>query len=151
MILRRGTAPTESPTDGDAVTVAAELLSGPGGLQRLSVEVHTLPAGGWSSDPHWHEQRDELLYVLDGQLAVVEDATTHTLRPGDTAAWAAGVPVAHQVHNPTTEPARYLMAASRTAHDVVHYPTLGRTLTIDGPRWRLVDDDGRVLREGREA
>ena len=33
----------------------------------------TLPPGGWSSQRHWHSDEDEFVYVLEGELKLVED------------------------------------------------------------------------------
>lgn len=32
-----------------------------------------LPPGGWSSQRHWHSDEDEFVYVLAGELTLIED------------------------------------------------------------------------------
>jgi uncharacterized cupin superfamily protein len=55
--------------------------------------------GAWASQRHWHEKEDEFVYVLSGELALVEDDSEVTLRPGDCAAWKAGVRNGHHLIN----------------------------------------------------
>ena len=40
---------------------------------------------------HWHESEDEFVYVLAGELTLVEDDGETPLRAGEAAAWPAGV------------------------------------------------------------
>ena len=60
-----------------------------GGLTQFGVYVDTLFAGAKSSDKHWHEQEDEFLFVLAGEVTVIEDDTEALLLPGDSACWPA--------------------------------------------------------------
>src|SRR5438552_3750602 len=70
-----------------------------GGLTHFGAYVDKLAPGARSSERHWHEREDEFLYVLSGELIVVENDGEHVLRPGDAACWPAGVPNAHFVVN----------------------------------------------------
>ena len=45
-----------------------------GGLTHYGAYVDTLQPGARSSDPHWHEKEDEFIYVLAGEVTVIEDA-----------------------------------------------------------------------------
>ena len=38
-----------------------------------SANLMTLPPGAWSSQRHWHSDEDEFVYVLEGELKLVED------------------------------------------------------------------------------
>ena len=48
-------------------------LGDAGGLSDFGVNLMTLPPGGWSSQRHWHSHEDEFVYVLEGELTLVED------------------------------------------------------------------------------
>src|SRR5215207_700214 len=44
-----------------------------GGLTQFVAHVQTLQPGSRTGDRHWHEEEDELLYVLSGEATVVEE------------------------------------------------------------------------------
>jgi uncharacterized cupin superfamily protein len=111
--------------------------------------VETLQPGAVPPDKHWHEREDEFLYVLAGELTVIEDQTDAALLAGDAACWPAGEPVAHTVVNRSAAPCTYLIVGTRVTHDACHYPESGRVLYTEGEQWRIEEADGRVLRSGR--
>jgi uncharacterized cupin superfamily protein len=119
-----------------------------GGLTQFGAHVETLQPGARSSERHWHEKEDEFLYVLAGEVTIVENDGSHLLHAGDAACWPAGVPNAHTVVNRSSEPCTYLIMGTRPAHDVCHYPDAGRTLYTEGETWRLVAVDGTVIKSG---
>ncbi len=122
------------------------------GLTQYGVAIETLAPGSRSSERHWHSDEDEFLMMLEGQAVLIEDDGETTLNPGDCAAWAKGVPNAHQLVNRTSEPVRFLMVGTRATQDAVHYPDAGRTTYLDRETgvWRVVAADGTVLREGKD-
>ena len=61
------------------------------GLVQFGAQPERLPPGSRSSHRHWHEAEDELVFVLSGELVLVEDTET-VLRAGDAAARAAPPP-----------------------------------------------------------
>ena len=61
------------------------------GLTQFGVRLERLPPGSRSSHRHWHETEDEFVYVLSGELVLVEE-TEAVLRAGDAAGWRAGAP-----------------------------------------------------------
>src|SRR5689334_21264810 len=123
MIVRR--AGLRSGQEGDRQWL---YYSDAGGLTQYGVYVETLKPGTVASDQHWHEKEDEFLYVLAGELTVVEDGTEALLHPGDAACWPAGKPVAHTVANRSAASCTYLVVGTRVTNDVCHYPQSGRVL-----------------------
>jgi uncharacterized cupin superfamily protein len=119
-----------------------------GGLTHYGAYVETLQPGARSSDRHWHEKEDEFLYLISGELTVVENEGETVLHPGDAASWPAGVANAHYVVNRSAAPCTYLIVGTRVTHDVCHYPDSGEILHTEGEEWRL-EKDGRVLKSGR--
>jgi uncharacterized cupin superfamily protein len=81
---------------------------------------------------HWHEREDELLYMLEGRLTVIENGTETEIGPGDACVWKAGDETAHCLRNDTDAPARYLIVGSRDDRDICHYPGLDLKATPDG-------------------
>src|ERR1700757_1853212 len=58
-------------------------LGDAGGLSDFGVSLMRLPPGNWSSQRHWHSHEDEFVYVLEGELMLVEDGGETILRAGD--------------------------------------------------------------------
>ena len=120
-----------------------------GSITQFGAYVETLQPGAGSSERHWHEKEDEFLYVLSGEVTVLEDDAAHVLHPGDAACWPAGTPVAHSVVNRSSAPCTYLIVGTRVTHDVCHYPGTGRGLYTEGSVWRIERLDGTVLESGQ--
>lgn len=103
-----------------------------GGLTRFGAAFETLLPGGQSSQPHWESDEDEFLYMLEGELTVVEDGVPQVIHPGDACCWKAGVPVSHTLKNLSDAPARYLIIGSRSPDNICHYPGLDLLATPAG-------------------
>ena len=93
-------------------------LGDAGGLTAFGVNLMTLPPGKWSSQRHWHSHEDEFVYVLEGELTLVEDRGETVLRAGDCAAFAKGSGDGHHLQNRSGAPAVYLEAGSRHPDDL---------------------------------
>jgi uncharacterized cupin superfamily protein len=148
MIFRAHEVNTESRTSECWGTVETRRIGDAGGISQFGASAQTLLPGARSSLQHWHEATDEMLYVLSGEVTVTENDTDHVLRAGDAACWPAGVAVAHTVSNRSTEPCSYFVVGTRSSKDVCHYEEIGQIMESDGERWKFVDREGRVLREG---
>jgi uncharacterized cupin superfamily protein len=94
------------------------------GLTQFGVNVVTLAPGAWSSQRHWHAKEDELVYVLSGELVLVEDEGEAILGPGDSAAWQAGVRNGHHLINRSSAEACFLVVGSRDPTDWGEYPDI---------------------------
>lgn len=103
-----------------------------GGLTQFGAAVETLLPGKQSSQMHWEEHEDEFLYLLSGELTVVENGEETVIGPGDACCWKAGVPVAHCLRNHGDRPATYLIVGSRVPHNICHYPGLDLLATSEG-------------------
>ena len=120
-----------------------------GSLTHLGANVVILEPGKKSSERHYHANSDEFLLVLKGVATVVENDGAHELSPGDCACWPAGAENAHTVENRTDASIEFLVAGTNPLKDLVRYPDAGRTLYHEPPEWRLVADDGTVLKHGK--
>ncbi|HEX7081608.1 MAG TPA: cupin domain-containing protein [Gammaproteobacteria bacterium] len=117
------------------------------GLTQFGVNLVTLPPGAWSSQRHWHAKEDELVYVLSGEVVLVEDEGETVLGPGDCAAWKAGVRNGHHLVNRSSEDARLLVVGTRDDTDWGEYPDIdlrfGPALEPGGgPAGRYTHKDG---------
>jgi uncharacterized cupin superfamily protein len=91
------------------------------GLDQFGVNLTTLKPGAWSSQRHWHETEDELIYVLEGELVLCEDGGETILKPGDAAGWKASVPNGHCLINRSSRDAVYLEIGTRSRNERAHY------------------------------
>lgn len=74
-------------------------LAPAGGLSQFGVSHVTLKPGAWSSQRHWHDGEDEFLVMVSGEAVLVEDEGRTLLKPGDCAAFPAGVKNGHHLRN----------------------------------------------------
>jgi uncharacterized cupin superfamily protein len=88
-------------------------LGDAGGPQDFGVNLMTLPPGGWSSQRHWHSHEDEFVYVLEGELVLVEDDGETLLRAGECAAFPKGTGNGRYLQNRGSSTAVYLEVGSR--------------------------------------
>src|SRR5688500_11940924 len=78
------------------------------GLTQYGVNLTTLAPGGWSSHRHWHEHEDEFIFVVEGEIALINGSGEHPLKPGMCAGFKAGVVNGHHLVNNTQTPVTYL-------------------------------------------
>ena len=107
-----------APFDVPCATRTRRRLGAAGGLRDFGVNLMTLPPGGWSSQRHWHSEEDEFVYVLEGELRLVEDSGSILLRAGDCAAFPKGSGVGHHLINESSAAAVYLEVGSRHPNDL---------------------------------
>ena len=122
-------------------------LGDAGGLSQFGVHLEILHPGGKSSMRHWHESEDEFVYVVSGELTLVEDDGATPLRAGEAAAFPAGAPLAHRLENRGEADATYLVVGTRAKWDRAHYAEHDLVVTFDGPRRIYARRDGTVIKE----
>src|SRR5579862_1155697 len=74
-------------------------LGDAGGLSDFGVNLMRLPPGAWSSQRHWHSGEDEFVYVLEGEVTLIEDGGETLLRAGDCAAFPKNTGNGHHMIN----------------------------------------------------
>jgi uncharacterized cupin superfamily protein len=96
------------------------------GLDLVGINLLTLPAGQWSSQRHWHLDEDEFVFVVSGEVVLVENQGETILRAGDCAAWKAGVEDGHHLQNRSGADALLLQVGNPTnpATEHVDYPDI---------------------------
>jgi len=92
------------------------------GLTQFGVNLVRLKPGAASAVRHWHEEEDEFVLVLDGELVLIEDDGETPLRPGDAAGFKSGVANGHHLVNRSGTDALYLEVGTRAAAERAHYP-----------------------------
>jgi uncharacterized cupin superfamily protein len=95
------------------------------GLTQFGVNLLRLPAGGWSSQRHWHSAEDEFVYILEGEVVLVSGAGEEVLRAGDCAGFKAGDADGHHLQNRTDAEVVLLEIGTRNPEgDAVDYPEI---------------------------
>ena len=126
-----------SPARGSDSPNCTLWISEPGGLTQFGAFIEVLEPGSRSSIKHWHSAEDELVYVLDGQITLIEGDAQTLLRPGDAATFRACAPVGHFLENRSTAPTRCLVVGTRAPVDTITYPDHDRVCHRD----RSLPDD----------
>ena len=106
------------PFDAPCAARTRRRLGDAGGLSDFGVNLMALPPGSWSSQRHWHSHEDEFVYVLQGELTLVEDGGETTLRAGDCAAFPRASGNGHHLINNSSALAVYLEVGSRQPQDL---------------------------------
>ena len=115
------------------------------GLTQYGVNLTTLPPGCWSAQRHWHEKEDEFIYVLSGEITLVDDAGEHVMTPGMCAGFKAGVANGHRLVNTSSAPATYLEVGSRMEGEKSHYPDVDMKAEKTDGRWTITRKDGSAF------
>lgn len=118
-------------------------LGDAGGLTDFGINLMRLPPGNWSSQRHWHTAEDEFVYVLAGELTLIEDGGETLLRAGDCAAFPKNSGNGHHMINRSGEMAIYLEVGTRAADDVTYCSDVDMmSASVDG---RFVHKDGTPI------
>jgi uncharacterized cupin superfamily protein len=92
------------------------------GLTQFGVNLTRIKPGAASALRHWHQHEDEFIYVVQGELVLVENDGEVLLKPGDAAGFKAGVDNGHCLINRSTRDALYLEVGTRAPSERVDYP-----------------------------
>jgi uncharacterized cupin superfamily protein len=112
------------------------------GLTQYGVRICYLEPGAWSSQRHWHEQEDEFVMALTGELVLIDDAGEQPIRPGDCAAFKANDGNGHHLVNRSPEPASFLVVGTRAPVETAHYPDIDLVMSKDESGFRYTRRDG---------
>ncbi len=140
--------PSRSGTNYPASVAAAvrgrekRVLGDPFGLDQFGVNLTTLAPGAASSHRHWHEREDEFIYVLDGEIVLLDDAGAHRLTAGMCVGFKAGVANGHCLINKSNAPATFLEVGSRSPDECSSYPDIDLKGVKAGGKWLFTKKDG---------
>lgn len=105
----------------------------------------TLPPDSASDHRNWHDGEAEMIYMLSGEVVLVEDTAT-MLHAADAACWPAGNRVGHKLDNRGAGPASYLVIGTRHQTDIIHYPDHDLITHKDGTVRRYSHANGTEYR-----
>jgi uncharacterized cupin superfamily protein len=108
-------------------------LGSEAGTERLGMSLYEL-APGQGMVFHYHIQREELLIVLSGRLALRTAEGWKELPEGEVVAFPRGERGAHGYENRGDGPVRLLMISEQNAPNVSVYPDTGQVGIFDAAR-----------------
>ncbi|HTT98851.1 MAG TPA: cupin domain-containing protein [Rhizomicrobium sp.] len=142
---RKGTG-YPAPFNDHSMDRIRQRLGNAGGLKDFGVNLMHLPPGNWSSQRHWHSHEDEFVYVLDGEVTLIEDDGETVLRAGDCAAFPKNSGNGHHLINRSDAMAVYLEVGSRHPDDMTTCSDIDmKSANSDG---RFVHKDGTPYPDG---
>lgn len=117
----------------------------PGGITQFDANLVTLARGALSSLRHWHEQQDEILVVLSGELTLVDDTGDTVLCPGDVATFPAGDANGHHLINRSDADGTFFVVGTRTQTETGWYSDEDMKVTFDQDGFNFTRKDGGPL------
>jgi uncharacterized cupin superfamily protein len=112
------------------------------GLTQFGVNLTVLAPGAASSERHWHRVEDEFIYILDGELTLVDDDGEHVLTPGMCAGFKSNVPNGHKLVNRGDKPAKYIEIGTRSPDETATYPDVDMIGIKEDGKFRFTRRDG---------
>lgn len=112
------------------------------GLTQFGVNRAVLAPGGRTALRHWHENEDEFVIILSGEVVLREDEGETVLRAGDCAGFKAGAANGHALENRSEAPAILFEIGTRSPDETAHYPDADLRLERRDNHRRWVHKDG---------
>lgn len=140
-----------APHDKGCGLYEATALGDAAGLTQFGVYIQTLHPGGMSSQRHWHENEDEFIYMLGGELVLIEDDGEHIITVGMAVGWKAGDANAHHLINRTDAPATFLIVGTRAESDACHYPDIDLHYSRQNGERQFTHKDGTPYQEDQNT
>lgn len=104
------------------------------GLTTFGLHLVRVEVGAETTQHHYHEESDEFIYMLSGQLTLRYGDESYPLNTGDFVGFPAHG-AAHSMCNDSDEDAVYLMGGNRPPIDICNYPDINRKMyTIHGKK-----------------
>lgn len=129
-----------APFDAPLRDRIRQRLGNAGGLSDFGINLIHLPPGNWSSQRHWHSHEDEFVYILAGELVLIEHDGETILKAGDCAAFPKNTGNGHHMVNRSDAIAIYLEIGSRHRDDMTTCSDVDmKSANADG---RFVHKDG---------
>jgi len=136
--------------EADSAACEKRFLGDATGLTHFGVNIVRLPPGCASAQRHWHKHEDEFVYVLEGEVELVTDAGSQTLKRGMAAGFPAGKADGHKLVNGSSRDALYLEVGDRLADDEIEYPGIDlRLIRVEGKE-TFLHRDGRPWKPGEK-
>lgn len=122
------------------------------GLTQFGVNRLELDPGSWSAQRHWHTAEDEFVWVVEGEVVLIDDGGETVLKAGDCAGFPAGDGNGHHLVNRSNRRAVVLEVGSRRPdEDGVDYPDIDLILNAGDRSYRHRDGSFYPTSDGRKT
>jgi uncharacterized cupin superfamily protein len=118
------------------------LLGNEFGLTQFGVNLAIIQPGAWSSQRHWHENEDEFIYVLEGEITLSDDDGDHLLTPGMCAGFKANNGNGHCLKNLSDKPVKYLEVGTRMSNETAWYSDIDMKVSVVANIQKFTKKDG---------
>lgn len=147
-VIDLSTAPVKTgsiyppPFDAEMTGRSSIRLGEAGGLTQFGANLVILAPGAKSSLRHWHAAEDEFVMVTEGALTLVQDAGPVEMRPGDCAAFPAGIPDGHHFINRTDREVRFLVVGTKAPRETATYSDVDLRVELENGSATFTRHDG---------
>jgi uncharacterized cupin superfamily protein len=117
------------------------------GLTQLGVNIVTMQPNAVSSLRHWHSGEDEFVWVISGELVLVQNDGETVLRAGEAAGFKADDPDGHHFLNRSGAVASFLVIGTRVENDTCTYPDVDLINHSEGARSWFTLRDGTFVKD----
>ncbi len=124
-----------------------QALGDAAGLTQFGVNLVTMEPGATSSLRHWHSGEDEFVWVVSGELVLVQDGGETVLSAGDAAAFKASDPDGHHLQNRSGAVASFLAIGTRDGSDTCTYSDADLINRTEGERNWFTLRDGTLVKD----
>jgi uncharacterized cupin superfamily protein len=115
------------------------------GLTQFGANITRIKPHSASALRHAHENEDEFIYMLEGELILHENDGETVLKAGDAAGFKAGSGIAHCLINRTDRDAVYFEVGTRAKSERVHYPDVDFVMERDEKGRRFFRKSGEPI------
>jgi uncharacterized cupin superfamily protein len=117
------------------------------GLTQFGVNITRIKPHSASALRHVHENEDEFIYVLEGELILQENDGETLLKRGDAAGFKASSGNAHCLINRTDRDAVYFEVGTRAKSERVQYPDVDFVMERDENGRRFFRKSGEPIKD----
>lgn len=134
-----------APYDAPCIDRSKAVLGDVFGLNQFGVNLVTLQPGTWSSQRHWHEKEDEFVFVVEGEIVLVDDDGEHLMVPGMCAGFKANSGNGHCLKNLTDKPVVYLEVGTRAQDETAWYSDIDMKVSLVNRVMTYTKKDGSAF------
>lgn len=100
-------------------------------IAKCSANFVEVEPGKYAYGYHYHEENEEVFFIISGEASVKTEQGDIRLKPGDVICFPAGINGSHVISNPSqTEKLIYLDVGTANRPDIVHFTGTGAGMAV---------------------